>query len=392
MTVLGLGRMGWAMTERLAPHHDVRTWTRSAGGSPADAVADADVVLLCLYDGPSCHDVLTGCLDSFSDRTMVVNTATVSPDEATDLESRVTATGAAYVHAPVMGSTSAVAEGRLTILAGAKPPAHVEEVLALLGETLVVVDSAQAAALKLVANGVLGDSVSALRRALARGAAMGLPRTVVLDVLERGALSPFVDRKRGVLVNGDRPPATFATGALAKDLALLSRAADTTSEASSTVEALLATAALAPDDDIAVLGVATQDLTWLADARLDVSPEVVADASVLRPLHAYALAHATGDPSHLASAFLPTAHVEGYPDGPFVSWDVESFAGRFTSPAPDESKRRRRIERLDVRGSVATAVMTLHHVEVEFTDVFVLLRRPDGEWRIANKAYERRTP
>jgi hypothetical protein len=50
----------------------------------------------------------------------------------------------------------------------------------------------------------------------------------------------------------------------------------------------------------------------------------------------------------------------------------------------------RRIERLDVRGSVATAVMTLHHGEVDFTDVFVLVRRPDGAWRIANKAYERR--
>ncbi len=45
-----------------------------------------------------------------------------------------------------------------------------------------------------------------------------------------------------------------------------------------------------------------------------------------------------------------------------------------------------------MRGSVATAVMTLHHGEVDFTDVFVLLRDPaSGEWRIANKAYERRT-
>jgi hypothetical protein len=133
-------------------------------------------------------------------------------------------------------------------------------------------------------------------------------------------------------------------------------------------------------------------LTWLADARLDVSPEVEPDATVLRPLHAYALTHATGDPSHLTRAFLPTAHIEGYRDGQFTSWDLESFAGLFTGPAPDESERRRRIERLDVRGAVATAVMSLHHGEVEFTDVFVLVRRPDGEWRIANKAYERRTP
>jgi hypothetical protein len=72
--------------------------------------------------------------------------------------------------------------------------------------------------------------------------------------------------------------------------------------------------------------------------------------------------------------------------------DLDTFAALFTGPAPDEPTRTRRVERLDVRGSVATAVMTLHHGEVDFTDVFVLLRDPSsGHWRIANKAYERRT-
>jgi hypothetical protein len=143
------------------------------------------------------------------------------------------------------------------------------------------------------------------------------------------------------------------------------------------------------EDDVRVLAVAAQDLSWLADARLDVSPEVVADAAVLRPLHAYALTHATGDAAYLREAFLPSAHIEGYRDGEFSSWDLESFAEAFSGPAPDEADRSRRIERLDVRGSVATAVMTLHHGDIDFTDVFVLLHRPDGEWRIANKAYER---
>ena len=154
---------------------------------------------------------------------------------------------------------------------------------------------------------------------------------------------------------------------------------------------LLSVGALEADDDISVVGVAAPDLTWLADARLDVSPEVVADADVLRPLHAYARTHATGDPAYLDDAFLPTAHVEGYRDGELVSWTLDAFRGVFSgSAADDETSRSRRIERLDVRGSVATAVMTLHHGEVDFTDVFVLLRRPDGQWRIANKAYERR--
>ena len=392
VAVLGLGRMGAAMAARLADLHHVRTWTRSAGGSPTVAVDGAEVVLLCLYDGPACRDVLAAALPALSAGTTVVNTTSVGPDEASALADLVTATGATYLHAPVMGSTPAVAAGRLTILAGGKPTAEVESVLEVLGETLVFAGPAEAAALKLVANGVLGDSLASLRRALARGDALGLPRDAVLDVVGRSVLGRFVDGRRDVLdATAARPEATFAAGALAKDLALLGSATDTVSDARAAVTTVLATGALEADDDISVIGVAATDLSWLADARLDVSPEVVADAEVLRPLHAYALTHATGDPAHLDDAFLPTAHVDGYRDGAFVSMDLDAFAGLFTGPAPDEATRTRRIERLDVRGSVATAVMTLHHGEVDFTDVFVLLRDPgSGRWRVASKAYERR--
>lgn len=391
VTVLGLGRMGSAIDARLSADHDVRTWTRSGGGSPIAAIEGAEVVLLCLYDAQACRDVLAAILPALSDGTTVVNTTTVAPDEAGDLDQRVAASGASYLHAPVMGSTPAVAAGRLTIIAGGKPTAEVERVLGRLGETLVFDGPVQAAALKLVANGVLGDSVTALRRTLRRGETLGLPRDAVLEVVGRSALGRFVEGKRDVLDGtGARPPATFAAGALAKDLALLAGSSDTTSDASIALDTLVAAGALEADDDISVLAVAEQDLAWLADARLDVSPEVVAGAAVLRPLHAYALTHATGDPAYLTDAFLPTAHVEGYRDGAFASMDLETFAALFTGPAPDEATRTRRIERLDVRGSVATAVMTLHHGEVDFTDVFVLLREPaSGEWRIANKAYER---
>ena len=392
VTILGQGRMGSAMAARLAPHHDLRTWSRSDGGSPTGAVAGAEMVLLCLFDGPACREVLTAAVPSLSARATVVNTTTVAPAEATSLDRLVTRTGATYLHAPVLGSTPAVAGGRLTILAGGKPPSEVEEVLALLGETLVFSDPAEAAGLKLVANGVLGDSLSALRRALARGEALDLPRDGVLDVVARTALGRFVDGRREMLAGRARPAATFAVGALAKDLALLAGASDTSSEASLAVASLVSSDAIGAGDDAGAVGSAVADQSWLADARLDVSPEIVADPAVLRPLHAYARAHATGDSAYLGEAFLPTAHIEGYRDGEFSSWDLVAFAALFEGPAPDEATRRRRIERLDVRDSVATAVMTLHHGDVDFTDVFVLVRRPDGEWRIANKAYERRLP
>src|SRR5215207_3537546 len=264
LSVLGLGRMGSAMAARLAGDHDVRTWSRSRGGSPADAVEGAEVVLLCLYDGPACRDVLAAALRSLSSGTTVVNTTTVAPDEATEIADLVTATGATYLHAPIMGSTPAVAAGRLTILAGGKPNAEVEAVLESLGETVVLGGPAEAAALKVVVNGVLGDSLSSLRRALARGDALGLPRDAVLDVVGRSALGRFVEGRRDVLDGtGARPSATFAAGALAKDLALLASSTDTTSDASVAVDTLVAAGAVDADDDISVLAVAEQELSWL---------------------------------------------------------------------------------------------------------------------------------
>lgn len=113
------------------------------------------------------------------------------------------------------------------------------------------------------------------------------------------------------------------------------------------------------------------------------------NAAALAPLTSYALGHATGDPEHFRRAFLPTGHIEGIRDGVFVSWGLDEYCGLFSgSPAADEATRTRHLDRLDVVGTVAGATMTLHHGPDTFTDVFVLLE-VDGEWRIANKVYDR---
>jgi hypothetical protein len=111
---------------------------------------------------------------------------------------------------------------------------------------------------------------------------------------------------------------------------------------------------------------------------------------VLEPLHAYLAGHATGDPDHFRAAFLPTAHIEGMADGAVFSMDLEDFCGRFPgAPAPDEDTRVRTVDQVSVHGTVASAVVTLHHHEVTFTDMFVLLEVEPGTWRIAHKVYHR---
>jgi len=189
VTVLGAGRMGAAMALRLADHHPVVTWSRSgrtvrgidAAPTPAAAVKDADVVVLALFDGPACRAVLSHCLEEVPDGAVIVNTATVAPDEAADLARLVTHAGRRYLHAPVMGSVPAVEAGRLTVLGGGPVDEVARPVLSHLGTILETDGPAEAAALKLVAIGVLGDALLGLRAALGRGEQAGLDRASTLD-------------------------------------------------------------------------------------------------------------------------------------------------------------------------------------------------------------------
>ncbi|MEV8289706.1 nuclear transport factor 2 family protein [Streptomyces niveus] len=377
IAALGLGRMGSAIATRLAAQGwNVVGWTRSgraAGtftmtGDPNEAVAQADFVLLALFDGPACRQVLDAVRDSLRTDTIVLNTSTVAPAEAAGLARQF---GQSYVHAPVLGSVPAAAAGALQILAAADQDVlrRVRPALETLGTVRRVDDASTAAALKLIANNSLAGAVLALRDALRQADALGLPRAHVLDVLELGQLGGLVARKRHFLL--DEPTdamAEFTIGALAKDMALLAAASDIPLRSA----AGLADIPAASEADIAVAATA---------------PAV--EKAVLRPLHAYIRGHATGDSTHFREAFLPTAHIEGIRDGAFVSWRLDEYCTLFQGrPAPDEPTRTRRIDAIDVHGTVATATMTLSHGADTFTDTFLLVRT-DERWRIANKAYHR---
>ncbi|NGN94673.1 6-phosphogluconate dehydrogenase [Nocardioides sp. KC13] len=369
VAVVGLGRMGTAMESRLREKtYEVAGWSRRHGGSPQTAVADADVVVLALFDGHACAQVLDQI--TLKSGAVLVNTSTIAPDEAAALSERV---GPAYVHAPVLGSVPAVADGSLTVLAAGAEVARVRGVLTALGDVVEVAEAATAAALKLVANSSLAGALLALRDSLQQADALGLPRSDTLDVLARGPLGGLVSRKRPFLDGTDSSPAAqFTIGALAKDATLL---ADATQVPFPTAD-VLGNSQAGPDADIGL-----------------VATEASVDDAVLRPLRAYVEGHATGDPTHFGDAFLPSAHIEGLRDDGFVTWTLDEYVGLFPGrPAADESTRRRRIDSVQVHGTVATASMTLWHGTDTFTDVFLLVDT-GGRWWIANKAYHRdRTP
>ncbi|MFI0084814.1 nuclear transport factor 2 family protein [Streptomyces bobili] len=377
IAVLGLGRMGRAVATRLtARNRDVLGWTRSGStpgtvettGDPKEAVAKADLVVLALFDGPACRQVLDVVQHALRTDTTVLNISTVAPAEAAEFARRF---GPCYIHAPVLGSVPAATAGTLRILAAAGQEAldRARPVLEVLGTVHRVDDAWTAAALKLIANNSLAGAVLALRDALRQADALDLPRAQALDVLELGQLGALVARKRAHL-EGESVAGTadFTIRALAKDMTLLATASNTPLRSA----AGLADTPTDPEADIATAA----------------TVRAVPDA-VLQPLRAYVRGHATGDPVHFHDAFLPTAHIEGVRNGAFVSWPLAEYCALFHGmPAPDEATRTRLIDAVDVHGTVATATMTLRHGTDTFTDVFLLIC-VDGSWRIANKAYHR---
>jgi metallo-beta-lactamase class B len=100
----------------------------------------------------------------------------------------------------------------------------------------------------------------------------------------------------------------------------------------------------------------------------------------------YFQAHALGNGDLIRKSFTPDAKITFVEDGEQKQWTREEFAQRFQHPAEDEYRRVRRIERLDVSGTAASAVLTLDYPQVLFTDHMALLKI-GSEWKIVNKVF-----
>jgi 3-hydroxyisobutyrate dehydrogenase-like beta-hydroxyacid dehydrogenase len=247
LAVCGLGRMGAAMAQaQLADGHPVTVWNRSPAAAkeladagagmaatPAEAARGADAVVLMLFDGDACEQVLSGpdgVLAGAAPGTLLINLSTVGPDQSAAFGARAAAAGLRYVEAPVLGSVPAVRSGTLTVLAGGAAE-HVDAAGPVLGvwcrggRLIRTGPVGTASALKLVANLSLGVVAAGMRDAVRLGEDFGLPRELVLDTLALGAFERIAGRSRERLTADDYDGAPFTLAALAKDLDLaLSRA------------------------------------------------------------------------------------------------------------------------------------------------------------------------
>jgi hypothetical protein len=105
------------------------------------------------------------------------------------------------------------------------------------------------------------------------------------------------------------------------------------------------------------------------------------------PLENYIKAHATGDPEFARKAFHTEGNLIWIRDGKYTTRSFAEFIAGFNGkPAPDEDKRKRAIESVDIAGNAAVARIVLDYPTVKFVDYMTLLKI-NGEWKIVNKSF-----
>jgi metallo-beta-lactamase class B len=103
-------------------------------------------------------------------------------------------------------------------------------------------------------------------------------------------------------------------------------------------------------------------------------------------IEGYFAAHALGNGGFITQTFTADAKIQFVEDGKLQVWTRDEFAKRFQQPAADEYRRVRRIARMNITGSAASAVLTLDYPTVLFTDHVSLLKM-DGQWKIVSKVF-----
>ncbi|WP_031273203.1 NAD(P)-dependent oxidoreductase [Curtobacterium sp. B8] len=279
MSVLGTGAMGAGVAGSLRrAGHDVTVWNRTreraepladAGATvvdtPSEAVADAEVVLLTLFDTDAVVDVLEQAAGDAPEDAVWVQASTIGTAGTETVVQLAAKYDITLVEAMMLGTKAPAEQGKLTLLAAG--PADVLEGLGSVFEAIAVKtvrageQVGQGTALKLAANAWIASITAATGQSLAIARSLGLDPALFLEAIDGSASdSPYAHTKGESMIEGTFP-AQFALDGLRKDIGLITEAARAAGVSTVLLEALGrvyadASAAGHGGDDIAAVGTA----------------------------------------------------------------------------------------------------------------------------------------
>lgn len=217
--------MGTPMATRLLNHgYTLTTWNRTrskadalaakgalVADTPAQAVADADIVITMLEHGGVVEEVLfnpalPGASLGLKAGALVIDMSSILPEQAQAHGPRLAALGVAYLDAPVSGGTVGAEAGTLAIMAGGVEAdfERARPVLEVLGRPVHVGPTGSGQLTKLANQMIVGITIGAVAEALLLAQRGGADPAKVRQALRGGfAESRILEVHGQRMVDGD---------------------------------------------------------------------------------------------------------------------------------------------------------------------------------------------
>jgi 3-hydroxyisobutyrate dehydrogenase len=236
---IGIGRMGYAMAERLAKAGcDITVWNRTrskaeplakSGAKIADTLAElaaCDIVFTMVSTGKDVKEVLygpAGVTSRGGAPKIVVDSTSISLEESAEIREKLGKLGVKLLAAPVSGNAKVIKAGKLTVVASGPKDAFdaVAPYLQAVGQGVSYVGEGELSRIaKICHNVMLGVVIQNLCEITVLAEKAGMKRHAFLDFLNKSVMgSTFTRYKAPALVNLDFH-VTFTPELLRKDIDL----------------------------------------------------------------------------------------------------------------------------------------------------------------------------
>jgi 3-hydroxyisobutyrate dehydrogenase len=236
---IGIGRMGYAMAERLAKAGcDISVWNRTrakaeplakSGAKVVDALTDlagCDIVFTMVSAGKDVKEVLFGANGVTSKGKapkIVVDSTSISIEESAEIREKLGKQGVKLLAAPVSGNAKVIKAGKLTVVASGPKDAFdaVAPYLQAIGQGVSYVGDGELSRIaKICHNVMLGVVIQNLCEITVLAEKAGMKRHAFLDFLNKSVMgSTFTRYKAPALANLDFH-VTFTPELLKKDIEL----------------------------------------------------------------------------------------------------------------------------------------------------------------------------
>src|SRR6187397_104480 len=220
----GFAVTGWNRTPGRAP--ELADLGIAMAETPAAAVADTPIAVICVSDTPDVESVLfgpDGVVNGARPGTLIVDCSTIAPSGSWDFAKRLAERDLSMVDAPVSGGSEGAKHATLTIFVGGEP-ADVERarpVLEAMGKTITHFGPAGSGqAVKAINQVVLARAYLGVAEGMVLALKAGLDPQAVAGALGGGAARSWVLENRSGRMIDNEYPLGFRTSLHLKDLAI----------------------------------------------------------------------------------------------------------------------------------------------------------------------------